>query len=149
MGRAPPELALFVFLEVLALLRRFPGRASNAIVSLCFRQSVLARATEDLRPDRRTHGQTTDGGRAGRWTPPPPPSPCRLRLEDEPSLQGHGRGAPHQGRPAGALCPPGRGALMRAPLQRDDPVQAPGTEGAPVLRDSPSRDAQIHSSVQR
>nr|XP_035935565.1 inositol hexakisphosphate kinase 2 isoform X1 [Halichoerus grypus] len=110
--------------------------------------SALARATEDLRPDRRTHGQTTDGGRAGRWTPLPPPSPCRLRLEDEPSLQGHGRGAPHQGRPAGALCPPGRGALMRAPLQRDDPMQAPGSEGAPVLRDPPSRDAQIHSPVQ-
>lgn len=80
-------------------------------------KSVLARATEESKRDRGTHGQTTDGGLAGRWTPPPPPSSCRLRLEDEPSLQGHGRGAPHQGRPAGALCPPGRGALMRAPLQ--------------------------------
>ena len=98
---------------------------------------------------RQTDARTDDRGRPGRWTPLPPPSPCCLHLEDEPSLQGHGRGAPRQGHPAGALCPPGRGALVRAPLQRDDPVQAPGPEGAPVLRDPPCGDAQIHSPVQR
>lgn len=147
-ARREPRLCLsFLWRRRASGSRRFPGcfQLPCHCLLLTGRPGPRNREAEAGQTD----SQTTNEGRAGRQTPPPPPFPCRLRLEDEPSLQGHGRRAPRQGHPIGALCPPGRGALLCAPLQRDDPVQAPGPEGAPVLRDSPSRDAQIHSPVQR
>lgn len=61
-GGTPRELRLFCLSAGrggLESLRRFLA-LSNSVLTLCFRQSVLAHTTEELRPDRRTHGQTTE-----------------------------------------------------------------------------------------
>ncbi|KAB0396997.1 hypothetical protein E2I00_000579, partial [Balaenoptera physalus] len=64
----------------LAPLRRFLS-LSNSVVTLCFRQSVLAHTTEELRPDRRTHGQTTeDALAAGPRCLPLLPAACTWRM---------------------------------------------------------------------
>uniref|UniRef100_A0A8C6FYV6 Kinase n=1 Tax=Moschus moschiferus TaxID=68415 RepID=A0A8C6FYV6_MOSMO len=50
-------------------------------------QSVLAHTAAELRPERRTHGQTTDGGRAGRWTPLPPLLPAARTWRMSPAFR--------------------------------------------------------------
>ncbi len=70
--------------------------------------------------------------------------------EDEPSHRGDAdraagvfgeRGAPW------ALCAPGGGTLVCAPLRGADDMQAPHSPGAPVLQEPPFGYAEVYTAI--
>ena len=86
-GRTPRELRLFCLFcwkRTASASKAVPGRFQLRCYSP---QSVLAHTAAELRPERRTHGQTTDGGRAGRWTPLPPLLPAARTWRMSPAFR--------------------------------------------------------------
>ena len=86
-GGPPRELRLFC----LFCWKRTASASEAVLGCLQLRfhspQSVLAHTAAELRPERRTHGQTTDGGRAGRWTPLPPLLPVARTWRMSPAFR--------------------------------------------------------------